>query len=206
MIGQPEQQQEPTTVSMETLKRELDTFFSSRVQPFVDKKTGTMTAKTQQELVNFQQQLDTLKQGGVAITPQQEQALIEKKKADLIAAEGTQASQQQAAPSSPDGKAQQEMDPVSQAAIDLEKKHGIELLDDDPEAKAIDYTNAYTFLQSVEKALEAKKVRTSQDQQKEATLQTPAPVPSGGAPGPFVGRKGSELLSQYFRSADQGRK
>lgn len=172
-----------------------------RLQGFVDKTQLNLQKKVTAQLSQLEQSIKLQRDAGIDITPQQEAHLRQTVINKALTEDSKEEEPHQAQPSGkPTGA--EPSDPFTVEAERMMQAAGVWLDDDDPEITGgmIDDTSPYSFLDSVQKAIAAKRERLAKNAEQNATKQTPGLTGGGGAPGTYEGRKGMELLSEYYKS------
>lgn len=178
----------------ETLKKDLQ----ANAQGLIDKNSHRIEAKVQGQLAELTRAIAIQRKAGINITPEQEKLL----KQEIINSafepvqDQNQASQQQAAPPAPAGEP--EIHPAVKAALAYMKKAGVQIEDVDPEVELIDQatTDEGVFLASVMEAVQTKKARI---QQEENRASPESRIPSLGKGAPKGGFDPNMDSSAYFR-------
>lgn len=178
----------------------------SKAQSLVDKSGNRLQEKIQAKLKDLESTLKVQAAAGIKITPEQEQALRQQVMVDALAEVEEPAAQagQTRETQTQDAQAGQ-IDPISQAAWELMQERGVEILENDPEAKMLDFSTPYKFLLSVEKAVSTKEQRLQSSSGEEPNKSVPpqARIPGAGSGGPGnslmpSGTPAIERLDKYF--------
>lgn len=156
-----------------------------RAQSLYSKGQAGFEKKVQADLKNLEKALDLQKKAGVSITPEQENHMRQQvinqafmaedqpNQADTTAGQPAQAGQDEEPP-----------DPVTASAWAMMANSGVDILEEDPEYTQIvdrKTDDAYVFLRSIEKAIEAKRQRLAVQPQGQPPSRTPTNAGAGGS-------------------------
>lgn len=170
-----------------------------RAQGLIEKTNAGVVKKVQNNLKNLEQSIALQKKIGVEVTPEQEDKLrtqifqqafteVEESPAPAQSVPAQVAPQPQ-----PDN-----IDPITAEAVKMMQEADVWINDDDPESDGIDQSSIFAYLESVKKAIEAKRQR----------IGTPAParIAGGGVSGQSTsnilpdGIPPIERLNRYFQN------
>jgi len=166
--GQP-----PVESEIQEVDGSKDLFGADQIKQIVDKTVNESMSnffkqqKSQMDKLesrinkNVEKQVSILKKSGIDVTPEMEKGIEQATREEVVSEYSQEDSGQPAG--QPAAQSPVSTDPVFQAAMaevaQLEKKFGVELFQEDPEASMVNMASPFKFTQSYEQALQAKAER-----------------------------------------------
>lgn len=160
-----------------------------KAQGLVDKSTRRLSSQAKQQVESLRSQIQRQRDLGVPVTPEQEEKLVQDRINHLILSDDGEPTEPAPTPGSTDQGSQNK--PVDVRALEIMQRNGSVVYENDPEYNALDFTSEDAFLQSVDRASQAKRARLAGT----GTHSAPTMVPTSAAT--IQGTPGTNLQAAY---------